>query len=65
MSKQVPLEQTEIDVGSVRCACGCGEEADQLYKGIPIPSINPMSHYRAYQRREQGVKDIRRYSLQL
>jgi hypothetical protein len=41
-----------IEVSGVKCACGCGMEAAQIYKGIPIPETNPMEHYKTYKDRK-------------
>ena len=32
----------------VFCDCGCGQIAEQQFKGVNIPLKNPMSHYREY-----------------
>lgn len=40
------------------CACGCGKIAEQVFRGIPIPSVNPMTHYRRYLERTKSLKDL-------
>jgi hypothetical protein len=40
------------------CACGCGQEATQIYRGIPIPSVNPMQHYRAYLKKTFSLRNM-------
>lgn len=37
-----------IEVGEVKCFCGCGLEATEIYKGALIHGTNPMTHYKNY-----------------
>lgn len=56
MTGQIPLEPViEIwDIGSVKCACGCGEEAEQVYLGVPVAMENPVTHYIDYMGRKSS-----------
>jgi hypothetical protein len=45
---QVEMHGDHAIIRGVNCSCGCGEYAGQLYKGVPIPDVNPLVHYRTY-----------------
>lgn len=40
------------------CCCGCGKKAEITYRGIPIHSTNPMTHYRAYLKRTFSLRNM-------
>jgi hypothetical protein len=48
MTVKIQVDYEVWDIGYVECACGCGMEAHQVYKGVFIPNVNPMTHYRKY-----------------
>jgi len=56
---QGAVKNAIIDIGGVKCCCGCGMEAGQIFNGVPIPNVNPMLHYRTYKKKHDEALNKR------
>jgi hypothetical protein len=57
-------EYSEMEI-NCKCVCQCGLEAGEFYRGIPIHSVNPMTHYRNYKEKLKQKRDENKLRLQL